>query len=129
MASNTEITWMKKETFSTTIPNNCKQYIKQIEINNRYSIDFLCFNVLKFRTKQLTLSNGYISFGISVIDHESWSTLYGVAASTDNDLYTVDVSTAGAYFNTVVIKTVHGSSSTMPADGIPILLVGIGVMI
>lgn len=129
MASTTEITWMKKETFQTTVPSYCEQYIKQIEINRRYISDFLCFNVLKFQTKQLTLSDGYISFGISDIDHDSWSTLYGVAASTNNDLYTVDVSTAGAYFNTVIIKTVHESSPTFPADGIPILLVGIGVMI
>lgn len=129
MASNTEITWMKKETFSTTIPSNCKQYIKQIEINNRYSTDFLCFNVLKFQTQRLTLSDGHINFNISGIDHEAWSTLYGVAASTDGDSYTVDVSTAGTYFNSVVIKTANGLSSTMPTNGISIRLVGIGVMI
>ena len=129
MASNTEITWMKKETFSTTIPSNCKQYIKQISINNRYSIDFLCFNILKFQTQRLTLSDGYISFYIGGIDHEAWSTLYGVAASTDGNSYTVDVSAAGTYFNYVTIKTVNGLSSTMPTNGISILLVGTGVMI
>lgn len=129
MPSATEITWMKKETFSTTIPQNCTPYIKQIEINDRYISDFLCFNVLKFQTKQLTLSDGYIRFGIHLIDHEAWSALYGVAASTDGDSYTVDVSTAGTYFNSVVIKTANGLSSTMPTNGISIRLVGIGVMI